>query len=124
MVDQRNVRWQNRAHFFCIASQLMRCILIDHARTRTRLKRGGPAKKVSLDETAILSPRQTAEFIVLDDVLTVLAEIDPLKSRIVEMKFFGGLNTEEVGEVEKVSMCTVEREWRKARAWLHREMQK
>jgi len=124
LVDQRSVRWQNRAQFFSVAGQLMRRILIDHARTRTRLKRGGNAKKVSLDETAVLTNDRATEFIMLDDALTSLAEIDPHKSRIVEMKFFGGLNTEEVAEVEKVSTRTIEREWRKARAWIHREMQK
>ncbi len=124
LVDQKNVRWQNRAHFFGIASQLMRRILVDHARKHNRIKRGGATPKLSLDETAIITQDRAAEFIALDDALTVLTEMDPYKSRIVEMKFFGGLNFEEVAEVEKVSPRTIRREWRKARAWLHQELQK
>ena len=124
LVDQKNVHWQNRAHFFGVAAQLMRRILVDHARKHARLKRGGDMQKLSLDETAIVSNDRAAEFIALDDALTCLAEMDPVKSRIVEMKFFGGLNFEEVAEVEKVSSRTIRREWRKAKAWLHQEMQK
>jgi RNA polymerase sigma factor (TIGR02999 family) len=122
LVDQRNVKWQNRAHFFAIAAQLMRRILVDHARTRTRVKRGGDQKKISFDETAIASNEKAAEFIALDDALTALAKLDVQKSRIVEMKIFCGLNTEEIAEVEKVSPSTIEREWRKAKAWLHTEI--
>jgi RNA polymerase sigma-70 factor, ECF subfamily len=124
LVDQKNVHWQNRAHFFGVSAQLMRRILVDHARKHARLKRGGATQNLSLDETAILSNARAAEFIALDDALTSLAEMDPSKSRIVEMKFFGGLNFEEVAEVEKVSSRTIRREWRKAKAWLHQEMQK
>ena len=123
LVDQKNVRWQNRAHFFGVAAQLMRRILVDHARTHLRAKRGGHLTKVSLDETAIVSLNKAAEFIVLDDALTGLAEIDPQKSRIVEMKIFCGLSTEEIALVEKVSPRTIRREWRRAKAWLHRELQ-
>jgi RNA polymerase sigma factor (TIGR02999 family) len=123
LVDQKNVRWQNRAHFFGVAAQLMRRILVDHARTRIRAKRGGHLTKVSLDETAIVSMNKAADFIVLDDALTGLAEIDPQKSRIVEMKIFCGLSEEEIAEVEKVSPRTIRREWRRAKAWLHRELQ-
>ena len=118
LVDQKKVRWQNRAHFFGVAAQLMRRILVDHARTHLRAKRGGHLTKVSLDETAIVSMDKAAEFIVLDDALTGLAEIDPQKSRIVEMKIFCGLNEEEIAVVEKVSPRTIRREWRKAKAWL------
>ena len=124
LVDQKNVHWQNRAHFFGVAAQLMRRILVDHARKHARIKRGGDVTKLSLDETAIISPDRAAEFIALDDALTSLTEMDPYKSRIVEMKFFGGLNFEEVAEVEKVSPRTIRREWRKAKAWLQQEMQK
>lgn len=124
LVDQRNVKWQNRAHFFAIAAQLMRRILVDHARTRTRVKRGGDQKKISFDETAIASNEKAAEFIALDDALTALAKLDAQKSRIVEMKIFCGLNIEEIAEVEKVSPSTIEREWRKAKAWLHTEIQR
>ena len=123
LVDQKNVQWQNRAHFFGVASQLMRRILVDHARKHTRLKRGGIGENLSLDETAIISRDRAAEFLVLDEALGRLSEIDPVKSRIVEMKFFGGLSFEEVAEVEKVSTRTIRREWRKAKAWLHQEMQ-
>lgn len=124
LVDQKNVRWQNRAHFFGVAAQLMRRILVDHARKHARLKRGGTAQTLSLDDIAIVSTDRAAEFIALDDALTCLAGIDPNKSRIVELKFFGGLNFEEVAEVEKVSSRTIRREWRKAKAWLQQEMQK
>lgn len=124
LVDQKRVRWQNRAHFFGVASQMMRRILVDHARKHNRIKRGGAATKLSLDETAIMTQDRAAEFIALDDALTILTEIDPYMSRIVEMKFFGGLDFEEVAEVEKVSSRTIRREWRKAKAWLQQEMQK
>ncbi len=123
LVDQKNVQWQNRAHFFGIASQLMRRILVDHARTRIRGKRGGDITKISLDETAVVSMDKAAEFIMLDNALRGLAEIDPQKSRIVEMKIFCGLSTEEIAVVEKVSPRTIRREWRRAKAWLHRELQ-
>jgi len=123
LVDQKNVQWQNRAHFFGVAAQLMRRILVDHARSRSRAKRGGGAQMVSLVEQAATS-KEVAEVIALDDALKNLAEMDPRKSQIVEMKFFGGLTTEEVAEVLKVTSRTVEREWRKARAWLNRALNK
>jgi RNA polymerase sigma factor (TIGR02999 family) len=122
LVDQKNVRWQNRAHFFGIAAQLMRRILVDHARSRTRMKRGAGDKKLSLNEAAIVTNDSAESFLSLDDALKRLAEIDAKKSRIVEMKIFCGLNMKEIAEVEKVSPSTVEREWRKAKAWLHREI--
>ena len=123
LVDQKNVQWQNRAHFFGIAAQAMRRILVDHARSRSRLKRGGDAKKISLDESALIPQPEVKELISLDDALTRLAQFDPQKSRIVEMKFFGGLSMEEIAEVERVSKSTIEREWRKAKAWLYHEIQ-
>jgi len=123
LIDKQNVSWQNRAHFFAIAAQLMRRILIDHARSHLRAKRGGAVQKISLDENILVPQRQARELISLDDALTRLAELDPHKSRIVEMKFFGGLTTEEIAEVEKVSTRTIEREWRKAKAWLHHTLQ-
>ena len=123
LVDQRNVQWQNRAHFFGVAAQLMRRILVDHARSRTRVKRGGRVQMVSLDEQAVIS-KEVAEVIALDEALTHLAQVDPRTSHIVEMKFFGGLTNEEVAEVLKVTSRTVEREWRKARAWLNRAISK
>ena len=123
LVDQKKLRWQNRAHFFGVAAQLMRRILVDHSRTRGSMKRGAGIPKLSLDETIIVSNNRTAEFLSLDAALTTLSELDPRKSRIVEMKIFCGLNMEEIAEIEKVSTGTIEREWRKARAWLKRELE-
>jgi RNA polymerase sigma-70 factor (ECF subfamily) len=123
LVDQKSVQWQNRAHFFGVAAQLMRRILVDHARSRLRAKRGGRAQVVSLAEQAVMS-KEVAEVIALDEALNNLAVLDPRKSQIVEMKFFGGLTTEEVAEVLKVTSRTVEREWRKAKAWLNRAISK
>jgi RNA polymerase sigma factor (TIGR02999 family) len=119
LVDQRKAVWQNRAQFFCLASHLMRRILVNHAKKRARLKRGGAAQKISLDETAIMPERRGAALIMLDDALTRLANVDPQMSRIVEMKFFGGLSMEEIASVEKVSTKTIQREWLKAKAWLY-----
>jgi RNA polymerase sigma-70 factor (ECF subfamily) len=122
LIDQKNVKWQNRAHFFGVAAQLMRRILLDHAKSRARTKRGNYPRKISLDQMTLVSNEKAAEFIALDDALNRLATIDALKSRIVEMKIFCGLNTEEMAEVEKVSVSTIEREWRRAKAWLHQEL--
>jgi RNA polymerase sigma factor (TIGR02999 family) len=121
LVDQKSVKWQNRAHFFGVASQLMRRILVDHARSRSRAKRGGKTRMISLAGQAVLS-KESSEVIALDEALKQLAEMDPRKSRIVEMKFFGGLTTEEAAEVLNITSRTVEREWRKARAWLNRAL--
>jgi RNA polymerase sigma factor (TIGR02999 family) len=123
LIDQKSVEWQNRAHFFGVAAQLMRRILVDHARGRLRAKRGGGAQMVSLAEQAAMS-EEVAEVVALDEALERLAELDPRKSQIVEMKFFAGLTNEEVAEVLKVTTRTVEREWRKAKAWLHRAISK
>jgi RNA polymerase sigma factor (TIGR02999 family) len=119
LIDQRSVSWQNRAHFFAIAAQLMRRILVDHARSRRYAKRGGEARQVSLDEVAIVSRERGAELVAVDDALTDLAAHDPRKSQIVELRFFGGLNIEETAEVLGISPTTVQREWRSARAWLY-----
>jgi RNA polymerase sigma factor (TIGR02999 family) len=119
LIDQRSVRWQNRAHFFAIAAQLMRRILVDHARSRRYAKRGGDARQVSFDEAAIVSPERGAELVAVDDALTDLAARDPRKSQIVELRFFGGLNIEETAEVLGISPTTVQREWRSAKAWLY-----
>ncbi len=118
LVDQKNVRWQNRSHFFGIAAQLMRRILVDHARSHARQKRGGHAQRLSFDATAILTKESVVDLVAIDEALTKLAEFDPQKSRIVEMKFFGGLTNDEVAEYLNVSSRTIEREWRKAKAWL------
>ena len=119
LIDQQQVHWKNRAHFFGIAAQLMRRILLDHARGQARGKRGGGVHRVSFDEGAIVSEQRAAELIALDDALNALAAFDSRKGRIVELRFFGGLSNEEVTEVMGMSLRTVEREWRKAKAWLH-----
>jgi RNA polymerase sigma factor (TIGR02999 family) len=124
LIDQRNVHWQNRAHFFSIASRLMRRILIDHARSHTRAKRGGGIRQVSLDEAAVVSQERAAELVALDDALTSLAAIDPRKCQVVELRFFGGMSAEETAEALGVSPITVKRDWSTAKAWLHRAIEK
>ncbi|PWT88720.1 MAG: RNA polymerase subunit sigma-70 [Acidobacteria bacterium] len=119
LVDHKGMQWENRAHFFAIAAQIMRRILINHARKRLRIKRGGTRQKVSLDDIALVSEPRAAELISLDAALNELASFDPQKSRIVEMKFFGGLSMEEIAEIEQVSIRTIERQWRTAKAWLY-----
>jgi RNA polymerase sigma-70 factor (ECF subfamily) len=114
--------WQNRAHFFAISAQLMRQILVDFARTRHQWKRGGKVQRVSLDEAMVSPEERGADLVALDDVLTALAAVDPRKSRIVELRFFGGLSVDETAEVLKVSTDTVLRDWRLAKLWLMREM--
>ena len=122
LVDQKEAHWQNRTHFFGIAAQLMRRILVDHARSHAYAKRGGGARKVPLDEAAVLSPERGADLIALDDALKRLSEIDPRKCRVVELRYFGGLTVEETAEVLKVSPVTVKRDWSVAKAWLRREI--
>ena len=122
LVDYSNLRWQDRAQFFGLAAQLMRRILIDHARRNHYAKRGGRAHKVSLDGAAVLSEVRAADLVALDDALTSLAAIDPRKSNVVELRFFGGLSIEETAEVLKISSMTVQREWRWAKAYLYREV--
>ena len=124
LVDQTRVRWQNRAHFFAIAAQTMRRILIDHARRRRYDKRGGGARALPLDEAAHVSDERAAELVALDDALGLLQEVDERKARVVELRYFGGLSIEETAEVLKVSPDTIGREWRRARAFLLREMEK
>ena len=122
LVDYSNLRWQDRAQFFGLAAQLMRRILIDHARSHHYAKRGGGARKVSLDEATVLSLDRPADLIALDDALTSLASFDARKSQVVELRFFGGLSIDETAEVMKISSMTVQREWRWAKAYLHREL--
>jgi RNA polymerase sigma factor (TIGR02999 family) len=124
LIDSRRVCWQNRAHFFAISAQLMRRILVDFARSRRYQKRGGGAQKVTFDEALIMSPPRGRDVILLDDALNALAATDARKSRVVELRFFGGLSAEETAEVLKVSPDTVLRDWRLAKAWLAREMGK
>jgi RNA polymerase sigma factor (TIGR02999 family) len=122
LVDQREMNWHNRAHFFAIAANLMRRILIDHARAHTVAKRGGGARKVSLDEAMTLAGDESAELVALDEALRDLAAFDERKSRVVELRFFGGLSAAEAAEVLGVSEITVHRDWAMAKAWLQREM--
>ena len=122
LVDASQVDWKNRAHFFGIAALLMRRILVDHARRNAYLKRGGGALRVSLDEAALRPHEQARELVALDDALEALAAIDPRQSKIVELRFFGGMSIEETAEVLKVSPGTVARDWTFARAWLRKEM--
>ena len=122
LADQGDARWQDRVHFFAVASKVMRQILIDHARRRTRAKRGGNQTRLSLDEAAILSDERAADLLALDEALSQLASLDPRKSRVVELRFFSGLTIEEVAEVLKVNPKTVARDWAMARAWIHREL--
>lgn len=119
LIDQTSVHWQGRAHFFAIAAQMMRRILVDYARSRRYAKRGGEAQQVSFDESAIVSPQKDTELVAIDEALTDLAEHDARKSKIVELRFFGGLNIEETAEVMGISPTTVQREWRSAKAWLY-----
>ncbi len=122
LVGQRDVHWQNRAHFFGIAAQMMRRILVDYARNRHYAKRGGSARQVSLNEALIVSEVRSAEVVALDDALKSLAIMDQRKGQIVELRFFGGLSIEETAEVLAVSPGTVMRDWTLAKAWLRREM--
>jgi RNA polymerase sigma-70 factor (ECF subfamily) len=121
LVDQQTVHWQNRAHFFAIAAQMMRRILVDYARSRLVAKRGGGAAPVSLDEVAVVSGR-ASELVALDEALLSLAAFDPRKAQVVELRFFGGLSVEETAEVLKISPNTVIRDCSTAKAWLHREL--
>jgi len=122
LVDQRNVQWQNRAHFFGIAAQMMRRILVDHARTKKRAKRGGSDIKVSLDDATVAVKGQDLDVVAVDEALTRLAKIDEQQSRVVELRFFSGLTVEETAEVMGISPATVKRDWSMAKAWLHREL--
>lgn len=122
LIDQKNVRWQNRAHFFAIAAQLMRRILVDHARSRQAAKRGGSDIKLPLEEAIIASEGREVDLVALDEALKRLAAIDPQQSRVVELRFFSGLNVEETAEVLEVSPRTVKRDWNVAKAWLRREI--
>ena len=121
LVDYERMQWQNRAHFFAVSAQLMRRILVEHAR-RHNLKRGGGVQHVSLDEAAMVHGDPDADLVTLDDAMNGLARIDARKVQVVEMRFFGGLSVEETAEVLKVSPVTVKRDWRAARAWLYREL--
>ena len=122
LTDYKRMSWNDRAHFFAVCAQLMRRILVDHARGRSYQKRGGGKQSVSLDEAMVVSSQVNQNLVDLDDALTALASIDTRKSRIVELKFFGGLNSDETAEVLKISAITVKREWRKAKIWIRSEL--
>jgi RNA polymerase sigma factor (TIGR02999 family) len=122
LIDQRYVRWQNRAHFFGIAAQLIRRILVDHARAHQAQKRGADAPVLSLDEAVAAPEKRDLNLVALDDALNDLARIDPQQGRIVELRFFTGLSIEETAEVLGISPATVKRDWVVAKAWLHREL--
>jgi RNA polymerase sigma factor (TIGR02999 family) len=122
LVDQRSVSWQNRAHFFGIASQMMRRILVNHALARRTAKRGGQAQKLSLDEAVSFADEREMDLVALNEALEKLEIMDPQQARVVELRFFGGLTIEDTGEVLKLSPATVKREWETARLWLRREI--
>jgi RNA polymerase sigma factor (TIGR02999 family) len=121
LVDYKRMQWQDRAHFLAVSAQVMRRILVEHARHHN-LKRGGGVQHISLDEAAVVGGNEDCDMVALDDAMNSLARIDPRKVRVVEMRFFGGLSVEETAEVLKVSTITVKRDWRAARAWLYREL--
>ena len=121
LADYESMRWQNRAHFFAVSAQLMRRILVEHAR-RHNLKRGGDVPHVALEETVIIGGDRDADLVSLDDAMNTLAQFDARKAQVVEMRFFGGLSVEETAEVLKVSSITVIRDWSTAKAWLYREL--
>ena len=122
LIDFKNVRWQNRAHFIGVSAHLMRRILVDHARRRQYLKRGGNAIKVSLKEAFARAKPRAPELVALDDALKTLEALDSRKTQIVELRFFGGLTEEETAEVLKISIRTVKREWSLAQAWLYNQL--
>ena len=122
LIDARNVQWESRAHFFAISARLMRRILVDYARLRNCEKRGGAARRVSLEEATVFSAERAPDLVALDDALDALAKIDERKSRVVELRFFGGLSVEEAARVLEVSSETVLRDWRFAKSWLLHEL--
>ena len=124
LVDVKNVRWQDRAHFFAVAARMMRRILVDLARARHNLKRGGGAQQVSLDNLLVASPERDEDMLALDEALERLAALNPRQSQVVELRYFGGLTEEQVGQVVKVSPRTVRSDWRLAKIWLYRELNK
>jgi RNA polymerase sigma factor (TIGR02999 family) len=122
LVGQQKIEWQNRSHFFAVTAQVMRHLLIDHARRQNFAKRGGGAERVALDDATMMSSERAVELIALDEALGELAQMDPRKSRVVELRYFGGLSLEETAEVLDISLMTVRRDWRAAKAWLFRRI--
>jgi RNA polymerase sigma-70 factor, ECF subfamily len=124
LIGQEEKQWENRAHFFGVAAQAMRHILVDYARARQTAKRGGEARAVSLEEAAYVSDERAAELVALDEALAQLTQLAPRQSRVVELRYFGGLSVAEIAEVLQVSTDTVTRDWNQAKAWLYRELSK
>jgi RNA polymerase sigma-70 factor (ECF subfamily) len=122
LIEQKEMKWRNRAHFFAISAQLMRRILVSMARARCADKRGGEARQVSLDEAMVISEERAAELVALDEAMNELAALDPRRLRVVELRYFGGLSVEETAEVLKMSPETVMRDWKRAKAWLYTEL--
>jgi RNA polymerase sigma factor (TIGR02999 family) len=122
LTNARDIRWQDRAHFIAVSATIMRRILVDFARERRNLKRGAGAQRVSLDEAVAVAPERSADLLALDEALDRLAALNARQSRVVELRYFGGLNEEEVAEVLKVSLRTVQGDWRLAKTWLYREL--
>jgi RNA polymerase sigma-70 factor (ECF subfamily) len=124
LIDAKDVAWRDRVHFLAVAARVIRRILVDHARTRRAQKRGGPAARVTFDEALVVTSEPREDFVALDDALETLATFDERKSRVIELRFFGGLSVEETASLLKVSPSTVMSDWRLARAWLQREMRR
>ena len=122
LVTVKDAQWQHRAHFFALCAQLMRRILVDHARARLRARRGGGAQRVSLEQALLISKERSPALVALDDALNAMSALDPRKGRVVELRFFGGLSVDETAEVLKISPDSVKRDWRLAKAWLMREL--
>jgi RNA polymerase sigma-70 factor (ECF subfamily) len=122
LIDQKNVHWKNRAHFFALSAQLMRRILVDHARNRQYAKRGGGAQRITFDEALVISSERGSDLVELDEALSKLTSIDPRKGKVVELRFFGGLSVEETAEALQISAVTVMREWSMAKAWLYNSL--
>jgi RNA polymerase sigma factor (TIGR02999 family) len=122
LLGQQHVEWDSRSHFFAVVAQVMRHVLIDHARRRLYLKRGGDAQTVPIDDATLMSTERAGEIVALDEALKSLAQVDPRKARVVELRYFGGFSLEETAAVLEVSLMTVRRDWQAARAWLFREM--
>ena len=124
LIDAAEIEWKDRAHFFAVAANLMRRVLVEFARAHGRKKRGGDVRKVEIDEALLALPQQSTDLVALDDALNALAAMDKRKATVVELRFFGGLSLEETAEVLGVSSDTVRRDWRLARVWLYREMRR
>ena len=122
LVDQKSVRWANRSHFFGISAQIMRRILVDHARRYAYEKHGGAAQRVSLDEAALVTKERSRELLLLNEALDTLAKHDPRRSRVVELRYFGGLRNDEIAELLQISANTVTRDWNMARAWIYQQL--